>query len=41
MTYEDYQAYEAAKHAWIEANPAATADEYEAAMQALAADLGI
>ena len=37
----DYQAYEAAKREWIEANPAATADEYEAASACIAADLGI
>ena len=34
-------AYEAAKLAWIAANPAATADEYEQAMRAIAARYGL
>lgn len=34
-------AYEAAKRAWIAANPAATADEYEQAMRAIAARYGL
>ena len=31
-----WQAYEAAKRAWIDANPTATPEQYEAAMKALA-----
>jgi len=35
------QAYEAAKRAWIAANPGATPEQYEAAMRAIAERLGI
>ena len=31
-----WQAYEAAKRAWVAANPGATPEQYEAAMKALA-----
>lgn len=31
-----WQAYEAAKRAWVAANPGATQEQYEAAMKALA-----
>lgn len=36
-----YQAYEAAKRAWIDAHPGATPAQYEAAMRAIAARLGV
>ena len=36
-----YRAYEAAKRQWIAANPAATPDQYEAAMRLLAKRYGI
>ena len=31
-----WQAYEAAKRAWIDANPGATPEQYKAAMKSLA-----
>ena len=31
-----WQAYEAAKRAWIDANPGATREQYETAMRAIA-----
>lgn len=34
-------AYEAAKRAWIAANPGATPEQYEAAMRAIAARFGV
>ena len=36
-----WQAYEAAKRAWIAANPNATHEQYDAAMRAIAERLGI
>ena len=36
-----WQAYEAAKRAWIDANPGATAEQYEAAMRAIARRYGV
>lgn len=36
-----YALYEAAKRAWASANPDATAEQYEAAMRALAARYGV
>lgn len=36
-----WQAYEAAKRAWIGANPSATPEQYEAAMRALAKRYGV
>jgi hypothetical protein len=36
-----WQAYEAAKRAWIAANPDATPEQYDAAMRAIADRLGI
>lgn len=36
-----YQDYEAAKRAWISAHPGATSAEYDAAMRAIAARLGV
>ena len=36
-----WQAYEAAKRAWIAANPRATPEQYDAAMRAIADRLGI
>ena len=36
-----WQAYEAAKRAWIAANPGATPEQYEAAMKAIAERLGV
>ena len=36
-----WQAYEAAKRAWIEANPDATPEQYEAAMRAIAERHGV
>ena len=36
-----WQAYEAAKRAWIAANPGATPEQYDAAMKAIADRLGI
>lgn len=36
-----WEAYEAAKRAWIAANPGATPAEYTEAMRAIAARLGV
>ena len=36
-----WKAYEAAKRAWIAANPGATPEQYEAAMRAIAARFGV
>lgn len=36
-----WQAHEAAKRAWIAAHPGATAEQYEAAMKAIAERLGV
>ena len=36
-----WQAYEAAKRAWIAANPGATPEQYDAAMREIAERLGI
>jgi len=36
-----YQTYEQAKQAWVASHPDATAAEYEAAMRAIAARLGV
>lgn len=36
-----WQAYEAAKRAWIAAHPGATPEQYDAAMRAIAERLGI
>ena len=36
-----WEAYEAAKRAWIDANPTATAEQYDAAMKAIAERLGV
>ena len=36
-----WQAYEAAKRAWIAANPGATAEQYETAMRAIARRYGV
>ena len=36
-----WQAYEAAKRAWANANPQATAEQYDAAMRAIAERLGV
>ena len=36
-----WQAYEAAKRAWIAANPNATPEQYDAAMRAIAERLGV
>ena len=36
-----WQAYEAAKRAWIDANPGATPEQYAEAMHAIAKRLGI
>lgn len=36
-----WQAYEAAKRAWIAAHPDATPEQYDAAMKAIAERLGI
>ena len=36
-----WEAYEAAKRAWIAANPNATPEQYEAAMKAIAERLGV
>ena len=36
-----WQAYEAAKRAWIAVNPNATPEQYDAAMRAIAERLGV
>jgi len=36
-----WQAYEAAKRAWIAANPNATPEQYDAAMRAIAERYGV
>lgn len=36
-----WQAYEAAKRAWIDANPTATPEQYETAMRAIAGRYGV
>ena len=36
-----WQAYEAAKRAWIDANPGATPEQYETAMRAIARRYGV
>ena len=36
-----WQAYEAAKRAWIEEHPGATPEQYEAAMRAIAKRYGV
>ena len=36
-----WQAYEAAKRAWVAANPGATPEQYDAAMRAIAERLGV
>ena len=36
-----YQAYEAAKRAWVAAHPDATPAQYDAAMRAIAERLGV
>ena len=36
-----WQAYEAAKRAWIAANPNATPEQYDRAMRAIAKRLGV
>jgi len=36
-----WEAYEAAKRAWIAANPDATPEQYDAAMKAIAERLGV
>ena len=36
-----WQAYEAAKRAWVDANPGATSEQYEAAMRAIAELYGV
>ena len=36
-----WQAYEAAKRAWIAANPNATTEQYDAAMRAIAEMCGV
>ncbi len=36
-----WQAYEAAKRAWIAANPNATPEQYDAAMRAIAEMCGV
>lgn len=36
-----YHAYEAAKRQWAAAHPAATSEQYDAAMQAIAKRFGI
>jgi len=41
MTQQFWYAYEAAKQAWLSANQKATAQEYEAAMQAIAQGMGL
>ena len=37
----NWQAYEAAKRAWIDANPTATPEQYSAAMRAIAERHGV
>lgn len=37
----NWQAYEAAKRAWVAAHPDATPEQYEAAMRALAEEMGV
>ena len=37
----NWQAYEAAKRAWIAANPGATPEQYEAAMRSIAERYGV
>ena len=39
--FVSWQAYEAAKRAWIAAHPGATPEQYDAAMRAIAERLGI
>lgn len=36
-----WQAYEAAKRAWVAANPGATPEQYDAAMRAIAKSYGV
>lgn len=36
-----WQAYEAAKRAWIDAHPDATPEQYDAAMRAIAKRMGV
>ena len=37
----NHQAYESAKASWIKRHPAATPEQYEAAMKAIAERLGV
>lgn len=37
----DYHGYEAAKNAWTRNHPGATAEQYEAAMRAIARKYGV
>ena len=37
----NWAAYEAAKRAWVAAHPDATPEQYEAAMRALAEEMGV
>lgn len=41
MPQQQHLAYEAAKRAWGDAHPDATPEQYEAAMRAIAEQLGI
>ena len=41
MTQQFWIAYESAKQAWMAANRLATAQEYEAAMQAIVEGMGL
>jgi len=41
MKRPDYAAYESAKRAWANANPGATAEQYETAMRAIARRYGV
>lgn len=36
-----WAAYEAAKRAWVDANPGATSEQYDAAMRAIARRYGV
>jgi hypothetical protein len=41
MPQQQHLAYEAAKRAWIAANPGATPEQYDAAMKAIAERCGV
>lgn len=41
LLLSEWEAYEAAKHAWLSKNPDCTAHEYESAMRLIVKEMGL